>query len=160
MAILEIAKLPDKVLRLKAKPVKTFDKSLQKLIDDMFETLHSTQGVGLAAPQIGQLLRLAIVEYTDEKEKDAKPKTYVIINPEIIEASQETSIEMEGCLSIPNLAGDVERHKSITIKAQNRYGQPIKITATGILARIFQHEIDHLNGILCVDRSINLYFPE
>lgn len=153
MAVLEIAKIPDKILRLKAKPVKTFDKSLQKLIDDMFDTLRSTQGVGLAAPQIRKLLRLIVVEYTHYE----ITHSYVLINPEIIKASQETSIEMEGCLSIPNVAGNVERSNSITIKAMNRYGEPIKIDAKDFLARIYQHEIDHLNGILYIDKAIDLY---
>jgi peptide deformylase len=157
VAVLDIVKFPDPVLRLKAKPIQSFDKSLQKLIDDLFETLHAAPGVGLAAPQIGQSLRLVVVEYADDEEENAQPKTYVLINPEIVKPSKETVMATEACLSLPNLAGDVERHEAITVKAKNRYGQPMKITATGWLARIFQHEIDHLNGVLYIDRAINVY---
>lgn len=157
MAILELVNFPDPVLKMKAKPVKTFDKSLQRLINDMFETLHSTEGVGLAAPQIGQSLRLAVIEYIDEEKGYSKPKRYVIVNPEIIETSEENTMETEGCLSLPNLAGNVERPKKITIKAKNRYGQPMKIVATGQLARIFQHEIDHLNGVLYIDKAKDVF---
>ena len=157
MAVLEIVKFPDPGLRLKAKTVQTFDKSLQKLIDDMFETLRAAPGVGLAAPQIGQSLRLVVVEYADEEQENAKPKKYVLINPEIVKTSHETVMATEACLSLPNLAGDVERHESITVKAKNRYGKPMKITVRGWLARIFQHEIDHLNGVLYIDRATNMY---
>jgi peptide deformylase len=157
MAVLDIVKFPDPRLRLKAKSIQTFDKSLQLLIDDMFETLRAAPGVGLAAPQIGQSLRLVVVEYADEEEEDAKPKTYVLINPEIVKTSQETVVATEACLSLPNLAGEVERYEVITVKAKNRYGKPMKITASGWLARIFQHEIDHLNGVLYIDRATNVY---
>jgi len=157
VAVLDIRKFPDPELRLKAKPVKTFDKSLQKLIDDMFETLRAAPGVGLAAPQIGESLRLVVVEYTDEEKENAKPKIYVLINPEIIKTSEEMVTATEGCLSLPGLAGEVERHETVTVKAKNRYGQPMKITVHGWLARIFQHEIDHLNGVLYIDRATNIY---
>jgi len=102
-------------------------------------------------------LRLVVVEYADEEQENAKPKTYVLINPEIVKTSHETVMATEACLSLPNLAGDVERHESITVKAKNRYGKPMKITARGWLARIFQHEIDHLNGVLYIDRATNMY---
>jgi peptide deformylase len=157
MAVLEIVKYPDPSLRLKAKPVQAFDQSLQKLIDDMFETLRAAPGVGLAAPQIGQSLRLVVIEYADEEKENAKPKTYVLVHPEIIKTSEEMVMGSEGCLSLPGLAGDEERHESVNVRPKNRHGQPMKITARGWLARIFQHEIDHLDGVLYIDRAKNIY---
>ena len=157
MTVLEIVNFPAQVLRLKAKPVQTFDKNLQKLIDDMFETLHSTHGVGLAASQVRQPICLLVVEYADNSKENNRANTYVLINPKIVSYSKETKVGMEGCLSIPNLAGNVERSDGVTIEATNRYGYPMRISATGWLARIFQHEIDHLNGVLYIDKAINLY---
>lgn len=159
MAILDIVKFPETSLRLKAKAVQQFDKSLQVLIDDMFETLRSAPGVGLAAPQVGESLRLVVVEYTDDENENAKPKAYVLVNPEIVKTSAETVTDVEACLSVPGLAGEVERFEAVTVKAKNRHGKLIKINAEGWLARIFQHEIDHLDGVLYVDRATNVFQP-
>lgn len=159
MAILDIVKFPDPALKLKAKTVQQFDKTLQQLIEDMFETMREAPGVGLAAPQIGESLRLIVVEYTDAEKENARPKTYVLVNPEIVKTSTETVTDVEACLSVPGLAGKVERFEAVTVKAKNRHGQPIKINAKGWLARIFQHEIDHLNGILYVDRATEVFQP-
>ena len=121
MAILDIVTFPDPFLRLKAKEVKKFDKELQNLIDDMFETMRAEPGVGLAAPQIGQSLKLVVIEYAEEPEdEDApkpKPKRYVLVNPEIVERSEEMVDGMEGCLSVPGLVGMVNRHESVTVKS-------------------------------------------
>jgi peptide deformylase len=162
MAILEIALLPDPVLRRKAKKITVFDKDLQVLIDNMVETLHAAPGVGLAAPQVSVSSRLIVVEYGEEDEEgnETKPKKlYVVINPEIIQASEEKELGIEGCLSIPNLVGEVERNIKITVKGLNRSGKPVKINAEGWLARIFQHEIDHLEGVIFPDRATRVWKP-
>jgi peptide deformylase len=150
MALREIVYVPDEVLRRKARPVTSFGGELQTLIDDMVETMRNAPGVGLAAPQVGVSSRVIVVEFGDE---EVPPKLYVVVNPEIQKKSDETLIGTEACLSIPGLAGDVERHLAVTVTGQSRRGQPVKIKASGWLARIFQHEIDHLNGILFTDRA-------
>ena len=157
MTILDIMTFPKPSLRLKAKQVTKFDLELQTLVDNMFETLHATSGVGLAAPQIGESLRLAVIEYADGKDESAKPKKYVLVNPKVIKSSKEMVTDVEGCLSLPELAGKVERHVSVTIKAENRFGKPLKVEAEGWLARIFQHEIDHLDGVLYIDRAKEVF---
>jgi peptide deformylase len=159
VAVREIVKYPAPLLRLKAKPVQVFDKTLQTLIDDMFETMRDAPGVGLAAPQIGESLRVVVVEYTDDEREDARPKKYVLVNPEIVRESEETVTDLEGCLSVPGLAGEVERFEAVTVIAKNRFGKPIKLKASGWLARIFQHEIDHLNGVLYIDRATRVFQP-
>lgn len=159
MSILDIKTFPDPVLRVKGKLVKNFDKEFQALVDNMVETMRDAPGVGLAAPQVGESLQLAVIEFGDEEDESVPKKLYVIANPEITKPSEETIIDVEACLSVPGLAGEVERHESLIVKAQNRHGQPYKINAKGWLARIFQHEIDHLNGVLYIDRAINLYQP-
>ena len=159
MSILEIKTFPDPVLRVKGKQVKNFDKEFQALVDNMVETMRDAPGVGLAAPQVGESLQLAVVEFGDEADDSVLKKLYVIANPEITKPSEETITDVEACLSVPGLAGEVERHESLVVKAQNRHGQPYKIIAKGWLARIFQHEIDHLNGVLYIDRATNIYQP-
>lgn len=159
MAILDIVTFPEPSLRLKSKQVTKFDSELQTLIDNMFETMRAAPGVGLAAPQIGESLRLVVVEYNDDEDENARPKKYVLINPEIIKRSEETVTDIEGCLSLPGLAGKVERNQAVTIKAKNRFGKPLKIEAVDWLARIFQHEIDHLDGVLYIDRAEEVFEP-
>jgi peptide deformylase len=159
MAILDIVTFPDPFLRLKAKQVTKFDAELQTLIENMFETMRAAPGVGLAAPQIGESVRLVVVEYTEDEDENAKPKKYVLVNPEIVKRSEETITDLEGCLSLPGLAGTVERHQSVTVKAKNRFGKPIKLEAEEWLARIFQHEIDHLDGVLYIDRAEEVFEP-
>lgn len=161
MAIRPIVTVPNPVLRRKARPVTTFDKSLQVLVDDMIETMRAAPGVGLAAPQVGVPLRVIVVEYPeDEEAEDAPPRLYVLINPEITRVSQEMESGVEGCLSIPGLVGEVERHLSIVVRGLNRYGQPVRWKLKNWTARIFQHEIDHLNGVLFTDRATRVWKPE
>lgn len=160
-----IVTLPDPVLRRKARPVTSFDKDLQTLIDDMIDTMRAAPGVGLAAPQVGISERVIVVEYADppeegEEEKEVKPKLYVMINPEIAKSSGETVLGVEGCLSIPSLVGEVERFASLQVKGLNRRGQPMKVKAEGWLARIFQHEIDHINGVVFSDRATRVWLPQ
>ncbi|MFZ3079344.1 MAG: peptide deformylase [Bellilinea sp.] len=160
MALREIVTVPNDVLRRKAHKVTEFDKELQKTIDDMVETMREAPGVGLAAPQVGLLDRLVVVEYEEDDEKEDSPKKlYVVVNPEIISASEETELGIEGCLSVPGLVGEVERSLEVVVRGQNRRGQPVKIKADGWLARIFQHEIDHLDGILYTDRATKVWKP-
>lgn len=159
MSILEIVTFPQSVLRLKAKPVKSFDKDFQRLVDDMLETMRQAPGVGLAAPQVGESIQLVVVEFGDEEDETVPKKVTVLVNPEIVKTSKEVVTDVEACLSVPDLAGEVERFEKITLKAQDRFGQHRKLTAKGWLARIFQHEIDHLNGILYIDRSSNVFRP-
>jgi peptide deformylase len=157
MAIRKIVFTPDEVLRRKAHKITSFDKDLDQLIDDMVDTLHDAPGVGLAAPQVGVSQQLIIVEYSENEED--RPKLYVVINPEIVKPSAETEIGIEACLSIPGMAGEVERHISITVKGFNRHGKPVKYKVSGWLARIFQHEIDHLEGVLFTDLATRIWQP-
>lgn len=157
MAVLEIVTVPNKILKRNAKSVTGFGPDLQQLIDDMVDTMRDAPGVGLAGPQVGVLQQVIVVEFGDEEDEEAPTKLYTLVNPKIARASEETVMGIEGCLSIPELVGDVERSVSVTVKAQNRYGQPMKLKASGWLARIFQHEIDHLNGILFTDRTDAIY---
>jgi peptide deformylase len=164
MTLRKIVTLPEAVLRRKAHAVTKIDKSLHTLIDDMVETMREAPGVGLAAPQIGLSERIIVVEYferaEDEEKEDAPKKVWAVLNPEIIKASEEKLMGVEGCLSIPGLVGEVERHAAVQIKGMNRHGKPMKIKAEGWLARIFQHEIDHLNGVLFTDRATRVWKPE
>ena len=163
MTVRTIVTLPDVVLRRKARAVTKVDKNLQSLIDDMVETMREAPGVGLAAPQIGLSERIIVIEYyerqEDEDKEDAPKKVWALLNPEIVQSSEEMLMGVEGCLSIPNLVGEVERHVSVQVKGLNRHGKPVKIKAEGWLARIFQHEIDHLNGVLFTDRAKRVWQP-
>jgi peptide deformylase len=164
MTLRKIVTLPDAVLRRKAHTVTKFDKNLQTLIDDMVETMREAPGVGLAAPQIGLSERIIVIEYfereEDEEKEDAPKKVWAVLNPEIVKASEEKLMGVEGCLSIPGMVGEVERHAQIQIKGLNRHGKPMRIKANGWLARIFQHEIDHLNGVLFTDRATRVWKPQ
>lgn len=164
MALRKIVTLPESVLRRKARTVSKFDKELQTVIDDMIETMREAPGVGLAAPQIGLSERIIVIEYfereEDEEKEDAPKKVWAVLNPEIVKPSEETVTGIEGCLSIPGLVGEVERYSAIQVKGLNRHGKPLKIKAEGWLARIFQHEIDHLNGVLFTDRATRVWKPQ
>ena len=164
MTLRKIVTLPDPVLRKKARAITKVDRNLGSLIDDMVETMREAPGVGLAAPQIGLSERLIVVEYyereEDEENEEAPKKVWAVINPEIVKTSEEKLMGVEGCLSIPGLLGEVERHAEVQIKGLNRHGQPMKIKAQGWLARIFQHEIDHLNGVLFPDRATRVWKPQ
>lgn len=157
MAVREIVTHPAPVLRRKARKVGDFGPKLQTLIDDMIETMRVAPGVGLAAPQVDVSSRVIVVEFGDENDEEVPPILYVVVNPEIVRPSKETEIGTEGCLSIPGFVGDVERPDAAIIKGLNRRGQPLRIKAKGWLARIFQHEVDHLNGVLFIDRAEKVY---
>ncbi|MBN1146771.1 MAG: peptide deformylase [Anaerolineales bacterium] len=160
MAVLEIATIPEPVLRRKARKVTEFNDELQELIDNMVETMREAPGVGLAAPQVNVSMRVVVVEFGDEEDENVPTKLYTLVNPEIVRASQESVLGPEGCLSIPGFVGEVSRSESVTVKGQNRRGQPVRIKAKGWLARIFQHEIDHLDGVLFTDRAEHVWKTE
>jgi peptide deformylase len=165
MAILDIVCVPDPILRRKAHKVTDFGKDFQMLVTNMIETLRDAPGVGLAAPQVAVSQQLVVIEYAEDEDEEsdetpvAAKKLYVLVNPEIIEKSEEMVLGIEGCLSIPDLVGEVDRHEKIVVKALNRHGQPIKLKVDGWMARIFQHEIDHLDGILYTDRTDKVWKP-
>ncbi|MFM9278414.1 peptide deformylase [Paenibacillus jiagnxiensis] len=150
MAIRFIVKEPDEVLHKVAKEVTKITPNVQKLLDDMADTMYDAEGVGLAAPQVGILKRLIVVDAGDEH------GLIKMINPEIVEKDGE-QFGPEGCLSIPGLNGDVRRAEKVTVKGLDREGKPLTVTATGLLSRAFQHEIDHLNGVLFTDIAEKVY---
>lgn len=156
-----IVTVPDPVLRAKAKRVQQITPEISQLIDDMIETMREAPGVGLAAPQVGVGLRVIVVEYaegSEDPEAEPKPpKLYAVVNPEITRHSREVEIGREGCLSIPDYMGDVERYTQTTIRGLDRHGNSFKLKTKNWLARVFQHEIDHLDGILYTDRASQLY---
>ncbi len=144
MALRTIITTENPILRQKAKKVHRFDASMQKLINDMFETMHAANGVGLAAPQIALSIRLFVAEFEDQK--------VALFNPEIVKAEGEDRAT-EGCLSIPGYVGDnIRRATSVVVKGQDARGKSIKVRGEGWFARVLQHEIDHLDGILFLDR--------
>jgi len=158
MSIRPILTIPHPILHRKARPVTRFDRELQTLIDDMIETMRAAPGVGLAAPQVGVLARVIVVEYAEEEEKeDAPQRLYVVVNPKLKITSPATEIGIEGCLSIPRMQGEVERAVEVIVRGLNRHGQPVRIKAKGWLARIFQHEVDHLDGVLYTDRARRIW---
>ena len=160
MPVREIVTLPNDVLRRKARVVTDFGPELQSLIDDMVETMRAAPGVGLAAPQVNVSQRVIVVEFGDEDDEEVPRKLHVVVNPRIKRPSRDKELGQEGCLSIPGLVGDVERSISVTVKGQNRRGHNIKIKAEGWLARIFQHEVDHINGVLFIDKAERIYTLE
>lgn len=157
MAKLEVRYDPDPILREKAKRIKTFDSNLRKLASDMLETMHANAGVGLAAPQVGLGIRLLVAEYIpDKEEKGERGFKVALCNPEIVKTSNDIEIGAEGCLSIPGWIADVPRYTSVTVKGQTPEGKEVRIKADHYFARVLQHEIDHLNGVLFTDRVVDI----
>lgn len=148
MALLEIKKYPDKILKQKAAFIESIDRDIQCLINDMIETMYAARGVGLAANQVGVLKRLCVIDTSIREEKNP---LIVLVNPVIIENEGVEEAE-EGCLSVPGYIPTIKRAAKVSVKGLNREGKPIEIEATGLLARALQHEIDHLNGLLIIDR--------
>lgn len=141
--VLNIIKYPNQILRKKCEKIKEINEEIKKFVQEMVETMETSNGVGLAASQVGILKRIIVIKF----ENNSK----VFINPEILKKSKEKEIMEEGCLSFPNLFLKIKRPKEIEIRALNLSGQEIKIKLEGLIARIFQHEIDHLNGILFIN---------
>ena len=160
MALRKIYTFSEKVLRQEAETVDLFDDDLKLLISDMVDTMREAPGVGLAAPQIGVSKRVIVVEFGHEEDESIPKQLYAVVNPEIVRLSEETVSGIEGCLSVPGFVGEVDRARIVTVKGQDSEGKPIKVRAEGWLARIFQHEIDHVNGILYTDRTENIWKPE
>src|SRR5690606_5964062 len=153
------------ILRKKAQRVQSFDDRFQTLVDDMYETMMNAPGVGLAAPQVAVSQRLILVRLPDDEESQKEygkeaGRLYVVANPEIVKASKEMVEGIEACLSIPGYYGRVNRHEKITVKGLDRYGKPMRIKAQGWQARIFQHEIDHLDGRLYIDIASEVFKAE
>jgi peptide deformylase len=148
MAIRPIIIAPDPVLKAKAKPVENIDGGIVRLMDDMLETMYRAPGIGLAAPQIGVLQRVIVVDVAD---KDEKPQPFAMVNPEILWKSDETSVHNEGCLSLPDHYADVTRPKQVRLRYIDRDGEVRELDADNLLATCVQHEIDHLNGVLFID---------
>ena len=152
MALRKIIYANDPRLRQKAKKVRDFGPQLKKLADDMLETMREANGVGLAGPQIGVMQRIFVAEIPkDEEDPEAGNQSFVLINPEITKRSANIEEGQEGCLSIPYWYGLVDRHQEIEIKAKTVNGKTITLNAEGFLARVFQHESDHLDGVLFID---------
>jgi len=139
-------------LRQQASKVRTFGPALQRLADDMLETMRDEPGIGLAANQIGVSQRVIVVELTKDEDDPQSGLTYVVVNPKIARAGREQEEMEEGCLSVPGVVGDVWREVEITVKGQDLQGKKIRIKARDMLARVFQHEMDHLDGIVFIDR--------
>ncbi|MBN2006910.1 MAG: peptide deformylase [Anaerolineae bacterium] len=152
MALWEIIKVGDPRLRKRAREVKQVTPEIRQFIDDMFETMHAGNGVGLAAPQVGELVRIIVIELPADEEVEGSGKRYAVINPEIVKMSRETVVANEGCLSVPGYVGEVERAEAVVVRGLDRRGKPIRIRAYDWLARVFQHEIDHCDGVLYIDR--------
>ena len=154
MAIREIRVIDrDDVLRKHARKVDKFDQRLSELLDDMAETMRAGEGVGLAAPQVGVLKRCVVIDAGEIAGEGAEPKVLELVNPEIVSSEGEATV-IEGCLSVPGRAGRVVRPAKVTVRAQDRDGNAIEVTGEGMLAVCLCHELDHLDGILYVDKMI------
>jgi peptide deformylase len=151
MAIREIKKYPDPVLRKKTADVGAIDENLCRLIDDMVETMHAAPGVGLAANQVGVPLQVAVIDIGAHEHEGKKHPLLVLINPEVL-SMEGTVVAEEGCLSVPDFTENVKRAARIKVRAKDRMGRIFELEADGLMAKALQHEIDHLNGILFIDR--------
>jgi len=148
MTIRKIHTWPDDVLRRKAAPVEDFGDELQRLIDDMLETMYAAPGVGLAAPQVGISRRLFVIDTSSDTEPG---QVVVLANPELFETEGEVVFE-EGCLSVPDYSAKVKRARRVAVRGRNRHGHPVEVRGEELLARALQHELDHLDGTLFIDR--------
>jgi len=152
MAILHICTYPEEILRQPAEPITEIDEEVVKLVDHMTETMYSAPGIGLAATQVGVAKQLLVADMAPRRPES---ELIVLINPEIVAAEGEVIFE-EGCLSVPDYQAEVKRHEKITVRGLNLKGEEVEIEAEGMLAIVLQHEIDHLNGILFIDRLSKL----
>jgi peptide deformylase len=139
------------LLRKKSRRLRRVEPTLQQLVDDMVETMHARNGIGLAAIQIGVPERIIVVQLPEDEENPEEDKLYAIVNPELARKSREMEEGVEGCLSVPGWVGDVSRHRTVTVKGLDPRGKPVRIKAEGLLARVFQHELDHCDGVLFID---------
>jgi len=163
MAVREVITIGDPRLRQSSDEITEITPEIEQLIDDMIETMHEEDGMGLAAVQVGEMQRIILVELpedlggSDEEDEEIEPlpgagQLYVVLNPRIVRESQETEVGIEGCLSVPGYVGEVERAVQVTVRGRDRHGKKFRLRPRGLLARVFQHEIDHCNGVLYVDK--------
>ncbi len=159
MTVLSLREYPDPILHQKAEKVEEINDALRQFLDDMLETMYVDKGVGLAAPQVGVLKRMIVIDAEQEEDEDGhhkKGKPMFLINPEIVYKSEETIFFCEGCLSVPKQSADVERFQKIKVRYQDKTGTEHEIEAEDYLAVVLQHEIDHLDGILYIDHLSRL----
>ena len=163
MAVREVITIGDPRLRQSSDEITEITPEIEQLIDDMIETMHEEDGMGLAAVQVGEMQRIILVELpedlggSDEEDEEIEPlpgagQLYVVLNPRIVRESQETEVGIEGCLSVPGYVGEVERAVQVTVRGRDWHGKKFRLRPRGLLARVFQHEIDHCNGVLYVDK--------
>ena len=152
MAIHEIVLMGDPVLRGKAEEVTAFDSELRKLVRDLFETMYHAEGIGLAAPQIGKSMRVIVVDLRREDDEPEEHECVALVNPRVTWHSEETNKQTEGCLSIPGLEEVVDRPVAVRVEGRDAEGGPVTVEADDLFARALQHEIDHLDGVLFLDR--------
>ncbi|MCY3778966.1 MAG: peptide deformylase [Chloroflexi bacterium] len=165
MTVLQIIQPDNPLLRRQALRVTDFGAEFQAVVDNMIDTMIDASGVGLAGPQVSQSLRVILARLPEDEERqddfgDDAGKLYVLVNPTITMRSDDMVMGVEGCLSLPGLLGDVERHECVEVTGQDREGTPVRHTASGWLARVFQHEIDHLDGVLYIDIATNVWRPD
>jgi peptide deformylase len=151
MSIRPIVLSDNPLIREKSRHVRHVNSDMRRLIDDMVETMQTSNGIGLAAIQIGETQRVIVVQLPEDEENPESAKLYAIVNPKLARTSREMEDGLEGCLSIPGWVGEVSRHSAVTVKGLDPQGQRVRIKARGMLARVFQHEIDHCDGILFID---------
>ena len=152
LALAQIRQYPDPVLRMKAREVETFDDELVRLVQRMGRLMQDAVGVGLAATQVGILRRVFVFQRQPEDE-EAEPETLAVVNPEIVERSEETDVDDEGCLSLQGVHVPVERHTRVTLEGADEHGGPVRYELEDLSARVVQHELDHLDGTLILDRT-------
>jgi peptide deformylase len=151
MAVRPIVLSDDPVIRKKSRKVRTFSPSLEALVSDMVDTMEAAAGIGLAAIQIGVPERVIVVRLPEDEEKPESGVLHVVVNPKLARKSREIENGIEGCLSIPGFVGEVPRHVSVTVKGKDLRGRPLRVKTEGLLARVFQHETDHCDGVLYID---------
>lgn len=152
MPIRPIVVYDNPLLRKKSRQVRRVNPAVRALVDDMVETMHAANGIGLAAVQIGVPESVIVVQLPEDEDNPDGGRLYVVVNPQLARRSREMEAGIEGCLSVPGLAGEVLRHRAVTVRGLDAQGKPVRIKAEGLLARVFQHEIDHCNGVLFIDR--------
>ena len=156
MAIREVVLYPNDILRQRSRKVTSMSGAVQRLIDDMADTLADQAGVGLAAPQVGELLRIVTIRLPEDSDDPLAGELIVMINPEIIKSEADDWEPDEGCLSLPGYYARVRRYRRVTARAQDRHGKEYRLKARGLLAQAIQHEVDHLNGVMFIDHLASL----
>jgi peptide deformylase len=154
MALREIITVGDPRLRERSMRVDSVTPEIRQLVEDMVETMHENDGIGLAAVQIGELARVIVIELPEDEEVWGSGQLFAVVNPDIIKSSRETEVGVEGCLSIPGYVGEVERANQVLVRGVDVDGRRFRLRPKGFLARVFQHEIDHLNGVLYIDQLV------